>query len=306
MVSIGNIQKVFKGHIALNEPLSKYTSFRIGGPADYYLEPLDREDLVRLVRFLQEKKIPYVLIGSGSNLLASDEGIRGAVINVGRGITKLTAEGNVVTAEAGVKMAKFVDFCIQRGLKGVEMLPGIPGTIGGAVVMNAGAYGGEISDYLVEVEVVRDGNIITVKKADAGYGYRRSGFGRDVVLSATFQLPLGDKAELMKLRRELLVKRNQSQPLNLPNSGSVFKNPTGTYAAKLIENAGLKGRAIGNAQISEKHGNFIINKGKATAADVLSLIRLARTTVAEKFGVELELEVKLLGFPESIYKDLYA
>ena len=145
-----------------------------------------------------------------------------------------------------------------------------------------------------------------MKKADAGFAYRRSGFERDVVLRATFQLPSGDKAELMKIRRELLIKRNRSQPLNLPNSGSVFKNPPGTFAAKLIEEAGLKGTTIGAAQISEKHGNFIVNKGKAAAADVLALIRLARKTVAEKCGVQLELEVKLLGFPESVYKELYA
>lgn len=306
MVALEELQKIFRGHFALNEPLSNYTSFRIGGPADYYMEPLDKDDLVRLVTYLQEKTIPFVLIGNGSNLLVSDEGVRSAVINLERGLSKLSADGNTVTAEAGVRMARFVDFCIQRGLRGVEMLPGIPGTIGGAVIMNAGAYGGEISDYLVEVEVLRDGKILRVKKEDAGFAYRRSGFYRDIVLSALFQLPSGDKAELMKLRRELLIKRNQSQPLNFPNSGSVFKNPEGTFAAKLIEDAGLKGKKFGGAQISEKHGNFIVNTGKAAALDVLALIRLARKTVAEKFGITLELEVKLLGFPEAVYEEVYS
>lgn len=306
MVRLDDLQNIFHGHIAVQEPLSKYTSFRIGGPADYYLEPLDKDDLVRLVTYFQKEHVPFVMIGSGSNLLVSDEGIRGAVINVEKGLSRLSAEGTIVVGEAGVKMAKFVDFCIQHGLRGVEMLPGIPGTIGGAVMMNAGAYGGEISDFLVEVEVLRDGNVIRVKKTAAGFAYRRSGFKRDVVLSATFELPQGDKAELMNKRRELLIKRNRSQPLNLPNSGSVFKNPEGTFAAKLIEQAGLKGTVMGRAKISEKHGNFIVNTGKATADDVLALIRLARKTVREKFDVNLELEVKLLGFAEPIYTEMYS
>lgn len=305
MINLENIQKIFRGRIALNEPLKKYTSFRIGGPADYYLEPLDKADLVRIVTYLQEQGFPFVMIGNGSNLLVSDDGIRGAVINLEKGLSSISAEGNVVAAEAGVRLPRFVDFCIQRGLKGVEMLPGIPGTLGGAVVMNAGAYEGEISDHLVEVEVLRNGEILRVKKEDAGFSYRRSGFRRDIVLSATFQLPEGDKAELMKVRRELLIKRNESQPLNMPNSGSVFKNPETSFAAKLIEDAGLKGKRIGGAQISEKHGNFIVNVAKATATDVLALIRLAREEVAQKSGITLELEVKLLGFPEDVYKEVH-
>ncbi len=303
MIGLENVQEIFRGHVALHEPLKKYTSFRIGGPADYYLEPVGKDDLVRLVTYLQGQNFPFVIIGNGSNLLVSDEGIRGAVINLEKGLSNISSEGNVVAVEAGVRLPRFVDFCIQRGLKGVEMLPGIPGTVGGAVVMNAGAFGGEISDHLVEVEVLRAGEILRVKKEDAGFSYRRSGFRRDIVLSATFRLSQGDKAEMMKVRRELLVKRNESQPLNMPNSGSVFKNPEGSFAARLIEDAGLKGKRIGGAQISEKHGNFIVNVAKATAADVLALVRLARETVAQKFGVILELEVKLLGFPEDVYKE---
>jgi len=306
LVNIDDIQKIFRGYIALNEPLKKYTSFRIGGPADYYLEPLNKEDLVSIVRYLQEQEIPFMMIGNGSNLLVSDDGVRGAVINVEKGLSNISADGNDVDVEAGVRLPRFVDFCIQRGLKGVEMLPGIPGTIGGAVVMNAGAYGGEISDHLVEVEVLRAGKILQVKKEDAGFAYRRSAFRRDIVLLATFRLSQGNKAELMKMRRELLIKRNESQPLNMPNSGSIFKNPPGTFAARLIEDAGLKGKKIGGAQIAEKHGNFIVNMGKATAADVLALIRLARETVAQKFGITLELEVKLLGFPEPLYREVHS
>jgi UDP-N-acetylmuramate dehydrogenase len=229
VVNIEELRKIFHGHVALNEPLSNYTSFRIGGPADYYLEPLDKDDTVRLILYLQRKQIPFIVIGNGSNLLVSDDGIRGAVINFESGLNNVSLEGEMIIAEAGVRMARFVEFCIQHERKGVEMLAGIPGTIGGAVMMNAGAYGGEISDYLVEVEVLRDGQVMKVKKSESGFSYRRSGFQRDVILGAAFQLPKGDKAEMIRIRRELLIKRNQTQPLNMPNSGSVFKNPQGTY-----------------------------------------------------------------------------
>jgi UDP-N-acetylmuramate dehydrogenase len=180
------------------------------------------------------------------------------------------------------------------------MLAGIPGTVGGAVVMNAGARGGEAADYLVEVEIFRDGQFQTVKKADARFAYRRSGFEKDIVLSASFRLLPGDRDELIARRREHILKRNTTQPLTLPNSGSMFKNPSGMFAAKLIEQAGLKGKRVGNAQISEKHANFIVNLGDAKASDVVTLIDLARRTVHQNTGVLLELEVKLVGFPNEI------
>ncbi len=290
----------------LHEPLNRYTSFRIGGPADYYFEPADRKDLTRLVRYLNKRKVPFIVIGGGSNLLVSDDGVRSAVINVEKGLNRIQDEGATITVEAGVRIARFVDFCIQKGLQGVEMLPGIPGTIGGAVVMNAGAYGGEISDYLVEVEILRDGEIVRVQKKNAGFAYRRSGFQNDVVLGAMFTLPEGDRAALIRARRAVLVKRNQTQPLNMPNSGSVFKNPQGKFAAKLVEDAGLKGTTIGNAKISERHGNFIVNMGNATAMDIIELIKLARKTVVERFGIKLELELKLIGFSESLYQEVHA
>ena len=299
MLSINDIQVFFRGRIGLSEPLNGYTSFRIGGPADYYLEPSDKDDAIEIINYLQQQAFPYLLIGKGSNMLVSDDGVRGAVVNLEHGLNAMNLEGNIVSVEAGVTMARFVDFCIHHGFKGVEMLPGIPGTIGGAVIMNAGAYGGEISDFLIDVEVLREKKVVRVKKADAGFAYRRSGLNGDIVLGARFQLEEGDKAELMRVRRELLLKRNRAQPVNMPNSGSMFKNPQGTYAAKLIEDAGLKGTRRGNAQISERHANFIINHGGATARDVLDLVELARNTVHEKFGVMLELEVKLIGFAEA-------
>jgi UDP-N-acetylmuramate dehydrogenase len=306
VVDVRDIQGFFRGRIVLAEPLARMTSFRIGGPADYYIEPADREDLVAVLAYLRDRRVPYVVLGCGSNVLVSDSGIRGAVINLEHGLARVSLEDRSVKAESGVRLGKFVDFCIHHGLGGVEMLAGIPGTVGGGVVMNAGAYGGEVSDHLHSVEVIRQGAVLEVKKADAGFAYRRSNFIGDVVLSARFALPDAEKAELIRRRRELLLKRNRTQPLNLPNSGSVFQNPPGNFAAKLIEECGLKGKRCGAAQISEKHANFIVNHGGALASDVLELILLARRSVRERSGIALEPEVKLLGFPEDVNREVHS
>jgi UDP-N-acetylmuramate dehydrogenase len=300
MVSLSDIKKFFRGTILLDEPLSKYTWMRVGGAADYYVEPVDRNDLVEIAKYFQQNGFPFLILGRGSNVLVSDEGIRGAVINLETGLSGIRVEGESIIAEAGVWLQKFVDFCIQHELSGVEMLAGIPGTIGGAVIMNAGAHGGEVSDYVVDVEVLRGCEIIRVPKKDAEFSYRHSAFERDVVLSAVFKLPKGDKDELAKRRRELILKRNETQPLELPNSGSMFKNPPHTFAAKLIEQAGLKGKRIGNAQISEKHANFIVNLGAARATDIVQLLELIRRTVYQNSGIELELEVKFFGFQQKM------
>ncbi|MCI0706511.1 MAG: UDP-N-acetylmuramate dehydrogenase [Ignavibacteriae bacterium] len=300
MISLDDIKRVFRGHIALNEPLAKYTSMRVGGPADYYLEPADKEDVIAIVKYFRSSGFPFLMLGRGSNLLISDEGFRGAVINLEEGLANVSLNGDLVIAEAGAKMTKFVDFCVQHEFAGVEMLAGIPGTMGGAVVMNAGAHGGEVSNYLVDVEVLRGSELQRVSKEHAGFSYRRSKFEGDVVLSASFKLPKGDKNELMKKRSEYLHQRNMAQPTNMPNSGSMFKNPQGNYAAKLIEQAGLKGKRVGDAQISEKHANFIINHGNAKASDVMTLIDLAQRTVYQNTGLQLELEVKLVGFQEEM------
>jgi UDP-N-acetylmuramate dehydrogenase len=300
MIALAEIKTFFRGHVAQNEPLAKYTSMKVGGPADYYVEPADKADVVQLVQYLRQQAIPYLILGRGSNLLVSDEGFRGVVINVEEGLSKVELHGDVVLAEAGAKMSKFVEFCIQHEFAGVEMLAGIPGTVGGAIVMNAGAHGGEISDYLIEVEVLRNDQVQRVKKEDARFAYRTSAFTQDVVLSATFQLPKSNKEELIKRRSEFLRKRNLTQPTNLPNTGSMFKNPRGNYAAKLIEQAGLKGKRVGDAQISKKHANFIVNLGNARAADIMTLIDLAQRTVYQNTGIRLELEVKLVGFQEEL------
>ncbi len=298
MISVPDIQKFYKGSILVDEPMANHTWMKVGGPADFYFEPADRADLLALISYLQQHQLPIFVIGRGSNVLVSDEGIRGAVINVEKALQSIVLKNGKVVAEAGVRLTQFVDFCIQNELSGVEMLAGIPGTIGGAVAMNAGAHGGEISNFLTEVEVLRDGKIEKVPRDEAEFSYRHSGFTYDIILASTFLLPKGKKEELVQRRRDYVLKRNRTQPLELPNLGSMFKNPPQAFAAQLIEQAGLKGKRIGGAQVSEKHANFIVNVGNATAADILRLVDLIQRTVYQHSGIELELEVKLVGFSE--------
>ena len=297
MIPLDDIRKSFRGRIALNEPMERYTTFRIGGAADIYLEPLDKEDALALITYLRGQSLPYVLMGNGSNILVSDHGVRGAVVNleVGFSYVRNQDDDGTVVAGAGIKLAKFVDFCIGNGYAGTEMLAGIPGTLGGAVIMNAGAYGGEISDHMIAVELIRGSKLMTISKDDAGFAYRTSALQGDVILEASFQFPSGQKENMKTVRRQTLLKRNSSQPVQWGNAGSIFKNPKGDFAARLIQECGLKGTTIGGAQISELHANFIINRGQATAADVMALIQVARQAVFEKFAIELELEVKLIG-----------
>lgn len=306
MIHLADLQAATAGRIALNEPMNRYTSCRIGGPADYLLEPSDREDALRLLAWLQREEVPFFIVGKGSNVLVSDEGIRGVVVHLEPALNSVAMDGDLVNAGAGIPMARFVDFCVQNGLAGVEMLAGIPGTLGGGVWMNAGAYGGEVSDHLVDVEVMRGGKVSRVPKEEAGFTYRHVGLEGAVVIGARFRLPAGDRAVLMRNRRDLLIRRNRAQPVNMPNSGSMFKNPPGNHAAKLIDEAGLKGARRGAAGISELHANFIVNHGGAKATDVLGLLELARATVQKRTGITLELEIKLVGFPEGVFEEMSA
>jgi UDP-N-acetylmuramate dehydrogenase len=296
MISITDIQQFLRGTIDVDVPMAKYTWMKVGGPADFYIEPADKNDVISIVTYFREHNYPWTMLGRGSNILVSDEGIRGAVLNIENSLSDIRRENNVVFAEAGVRLTKFVDFCIHNELAGVEMLAGIPGTIGGAVAMNAGAHGGEIADHLVGVEIIRNGMVQRIQKDEESFAYRRSRFSDDVVLGASFQLQHGDKKKLSATRREFILKRNETQPLEYPNLGSMFKNPPNTFAAKLIEQAGLKGKRVGDAQVSEKHANFIINLGNAKAADILKLIDLVQRTVYQNSGLKLELEVKIVGF----------
>ena len=300
MISVDNIRNVFQGKINLNHSLASYTSMKVGGPADYFLEPKDKADLVAIVRFFQQNNFPYMMIGRGSNMIIHDDGIRGAVISLESGLTRVALEDELVMAESGARLTKLVDFCIQNSLGGLEWAAGIPASVGGAIVMNAGAHENEIKDSLVDVDALRGGSVVRVRKEDAGFAYRTSSFVKDVVLSGRFRLAKADKEEILKRKSELIARRNATQPLSLPNSGSMFKNPPGTFAAKLIEQAGLKGKRIGGVQISEKHSNFMVNLGDARAEDVVRLIDLARRTIYQNAGILLELEVKLVGFPEHV------
>jgi UDP-N-acetylmuramate dehydrogenase len=296
MLPLDEIRRVVRGRIALNEPLGPYTWMKVGGPADCYIEPADRKDLVDLVAVLTAQRVPHLLLGRGSNMLVSDEGFRGVVINLEFGLTSVRRENGDVIAEAGVRLTKFVDFCVQQGLAGVEMLAGIPGSVGGGIVMNAGAHGGEVADHCVAVEVLEGGSPRWIPKEQCGFRYRHSDFEGRVILAGRWRLPSGEVDALIRRRKELIQKRNATQPLELPNLGSMFKNPAGTYAAKLIEEAGLKGKKIGGIQVSEKHANFMVNLGDGTAADVVQLIDLVKRTVYQHAGIHLELEVRLIGF----------
>jgi UDP-N-acetylmuramate dehydrogenase len=296
MISLIEIQNILRGNISVDEPMAKHTWMKVGGPADFYIEPADKNDLIAIVDYFYSHNYSWMVIGRGSNLLVSDEGIRGAVINIEHALSDIRLEEDLIIAEAGVRLTKFVDFCIQNELAGVEMLAGIPGTIGGAVVMNAGAHGGEIADHLIAIDVIRNGKMQCIQKINGQFSYRHSGFVSDIVLDASFRLPHGDKEQLSAKRRELILHRNQTQPLELPNLGSMFKNPPSSFAAKLIEQAGLKGKCSGDAQISEKHANFIVNLGNAKASDIVKLIELVKRTVYQNSGVMLEPEVQMVGF----------
>lgn len=298
MISITEIQKVFKGRITLNEPLAQYTTFRIGGDADYFVEPVDAEDIVNIIKYVNKKGVPFYTMGNGSNILISDEGIKGVVINLETSFNYLRQEEDMIVAGAGVKIAKFVDYCIQKGYAGVEMLAGIPATVGGALVMNAGAYGGEAADYVSEVTVVKNEKIRTLSKEDCEFRYRNSNLKGTVVLEAKFRLPSGNSEDLSKRRKELIQKRNEAQPVEIPNAGCVFKNPKDNKAAILIDRCGLKGAKFGGAMVSAKHANFIVNYDNATASDVIELVKIIRKTVREKTGIDLEMEIKLIGFQE--------
>jgi UDP-N-acetylmuramate dehydrogenase len=299
VISIEHIRSICSGRIAISEPLARMTTFRLGGPADIYVEPMNTAEVVALVQTFRDTDMPFLVLGNGSNVLVSDEGFRGAAISLEKGFASATMEDDRVDAGAGLRLSAFVDFCIRHGLAGTETLAGIPGTLGGAVIMNAGAYGGELSDFLVDVTVLRRGEILTLPKADCGFRYRASDLKGDIVLSARFTPPRGDIEVMKRRRKELLLKRHAAQPTAFPNAGSIFKNPDGGHAAVLIQECGLKGFRIGGAEVSELHANFIIGRENVTAADILAVINHVRGEVAARRGVILELEILLMGFPDN-------
>ena len=281
-----------------NEPMKRHTTFRIGGPADYYLCPHSAKEIQKVVEICREEKLPYFILGNGSNLLVSDQGYRGVVSQLWKNVSDIRVEGCLIHAKAGASLAKIAAEALEEGLTGMEFAAGIPGTLGGAVVMNAGAYGGEMKDILKEVLVMdQQGRIFTLEKKDLKLGYRTSAVKEKgyIVLAAVLELRPGDREEIRKLMEDLKQKRVEKQPLDLPSAGSTFKRPEGYFAGKLIMDAGLRGFSVGGAQVSEKHCGFVVNTGGASASDVLTLIREVQKRVREKFGVELETEVKFLG-----------
>ena len=281
-----------------NEPLSRHTSFRIGGPAKFFAEPSSRDEIVFLLRELRRSSLPYFIMGNGSNLLARDEGFDGLVIMLGEKFARITSNGCSITAEAGALMSRIARAALELELTGFEFAHGIPGSFGGGVFMNAGAYGGELKDIVAEVEYIdEDLEIKTCSGSEANFVYRGSRFKDNralVILSARVDLQKGSKAEIEEKMRDLAARRRDKQPLEFPSAGSTFKRPEGYFAAKLIEDCGLKGFSVGGAQVSEKHSGFVINTGGATFADVYELTEQIKAKVMKQYGVELEREVEIM------------
>lgn len=301
------LQQIIRGAVTARAPLAPFSTFRIGGAAECLAEPANADDIIAIQRFAQERSIPILILGNGSNVLIADEGWPGIVMNLEQGFTELSYADGIVTVGAGVKVAIFVDYAIRNRRKGVEMLAGIPATMGGAVWMNAGCYGGEIADTLLDVDIIRGKEILRVSKEACHFSYRHSGFAKgDIVIGARFDMEEGDPESLRTIKLQHLKHRNEVQPVNQPNCGSVFKNPRPHYSAQLIEAAGLKGTRIGGAEISTKHANFIVNIANASAHDVVALMDLERRTVFESTGIVLEPEVQLIGFAEYPLKSLPA
>ena len=295
--------------MTFDEPLAKHTTFGIGGPADCMVFPETREELSKLIKYAYQKKKSTIFIGSGSNILVWDKGFDGIVISLKKSFKNLTIKRNSqIIVEAGVMLGTMVKQAMAAEIGGLESLIGVPGTVGGALIMNAGAFGSEISKYFEEAKTMTtEGDTKSYKKGEIEFSYRHSTFPKnEILLEATFQCKRGKPAEILKDRKVASDGRKSNQPLKFRSAGSIFKNPSASLAAGyLIDKTGLKGTERGGAAISEKHANFIVNMGDATAADVLYLIKLAKKYVAKKFHINLELEVKLIGFPKSMTQDIY-
>lgn len=289
---------IAKDSILIDEPMSRHTTFRVGGPTDFFVTPKTKEDVRDVVRVCKEVGMPYYIIGNGSNLLVSDAGYRGVIIQIYKEMNEVKVEGDLVKAQAGALLSGIAAKALGAELTGFEFASGIPGTIGGACVMNAGAYGGEMKDVLESVTVLTgEGKIIELDRNELELGYRTSVIAKEgyIVLGAVLKLERGDGEKIKTYMDELKEKRVTKQPLEYPSAGSTFKRPEGYFAGKLIEDAGLRGFQVGGAQVSEKHCGFVINRDHATAADIMELMRQVQIRVKENSGVDLEPEVKRLG-----------
>jgi UDP-N-acetylmuramate dehydrogenase len=295
---IKHLDKVIdRANIKVDEPMKNHTSFKVGGPADILVTPEAIEEVKAVIKICIENGVKYYLVGNGSNLLVRDGGIRGVVIKLSK-LNKIEVEGNKIVAQSGASLNKVAKVALDSGLKGFEFASGIPGSIGGASAMNAGAYDGEMSMVLESMLAIdNNGELLTLTKDEMELSYRSSAILKHgyTVVSVTINLQIGDK-EVIKARMDTLAKRrSDKQPLEYPSAGSTFKRPEGHFAGKLIEDCGLKGTCVGDAQVSEKHSGFIINKKNASAQDILNLILLVQHEVEEKFGVQLHTEVRIWG-----------
>lgn len=286
------------GKVLIDEPMKNHTSFKIGGPVDALIIPNEEKQIINIIKTCKKKNIPYLIMGNGSNLLVKDGGIRGVVIKIQEGFNKIQVEGNKIIAEAGALLTGVSRKAMEYSLTGMEFANGIPGTIGGALTMNAGAYGGEMKDVVSTVRAIdRDLNIIEIPNKEMNFRYRNSRVVEDnlILLSTVLELKPGNYGDIEALMKELTYRRTSKQPLELPSGGSTFKRPEGFFAGKLIQDSGLQGQMCGGAQVSTKHSGFIVNINKATCKDVLGLVEIVQDTVMEKYGVKLEREIKLIG-----------
>ena len=290
------LRKICK-NLLCQEPLKKHSSFKVGGPADYFATPETKEELKSVLAFVQSNHIPFIILGRGSNILFRDGGYRGVVICT-KGLKGVQVEGNQLIALAGSSLGEVGNVAMENNLTGLEFASGIPGTLGGGTVMNAGAYGGELKDVITEVEAIdENGKLYTITKEDCDFGYRHSIFLEKnwVVTQVSMTLSKGNYETIKATTKELNQRRKDKQPLEYPSAGSTFKRPEGHFAGQLIEEAGLKGLRIGGAEVSTKHAGFVVNVGNATAKDILEVIKTVQKNIEEKYGVHLETEVQIKG-----------
>ncbi|MFS0823701.1 UDP-N-acetylmuramate dehydrogenase [Bacillus sp. 1P02SD] len=296
---VKELQEANVGKVLVNEPLSKHTTIKIGGPADVFIEPDSIESLKKTLEIIKKHGIKWRAIGRGSNLLVSDKGIEGAVIKIGNGLNHMELDGTTLTVGAGYSIVSLAVQIARKGLSGLEFSSGIPGSIGGAVYMNAGAHGSDVSKVLTKAHILfEDGTFEWLSNEEMEYSYRTSILQKKrpgIVVEGTFQLTEGDKADISAVMKKNKEYRRDTQPWDLPCAGSIFRNPLPNYAGQLVEKSGLKGHSIGGAKISEMHGNFIVNAGNAKAQDVLDLIQFVKEKIYTLHGVRMETEVEIIG-----------
>jgi len=285
-------------NVKLDEPMKNHTSFKVGGPADILVTPVSVSQLSQILKLCKNKSVPVFVMGNGTNLIVRDKGIRGVVVKIFDNLNQFTVKDDIITAYAGILLSRVSTIAYENGLTGLEFACGIPGTLGGAVAMNAGAYGGEMKDVVVETEYMdKDGEIRVVRDDGHQFGYRTSFIQKNsgIVIKTLMKLKKGNKEEIKALMDDLTQRRQEKQPLEMPSAGSIFKRPEGYFAGKLIEDCGLRGHRIGGAEVSQKHCGFIVNTGDAKAKDILDLIEYIRNTVKMKFGVDMQTEVRIVG-----------